>query len=369
MSKKPLAIIGASYLQLPLILKAKEMGYETHVFAWAADDVGEKEADYFYPLSIVDKEDILAQCQKIGIVGICTIASDLAVVTVNYVANRMGLAGNSDACTEITTNKYFMRDAFAKNNVPSPKYVLVNEHERNVEDVFEYPVIVKPVDRSGSRGIFKLENGEKMEMAIEEAKSVSFAKKCLVEEYVEGKEYSVECISYKGQHHFLALTEKHTTGSPHFVETGHEQPAKVSSEVLENVKKEVFHALDALQVENGASHSEIKIDERGVIKFIEIGARMGGDCIGSDLVRLSTGYDFVGMVVQVAVGEAPDMIAKDKVGDVAIQYIMDQNDLDEFYRLQKEEPERIIKSDILDIENLGKSTDSSNRAGYYIVKR
>lgn len=86
---KKLAIIGASYLQEPLIEKAKSMGIETHVFAWAAGDVGEKSADYFYPISIVEKDEILKRCREIGIDGICTIASDLAVITVNYVANNI----------------------------------------------------------------------------------------------------------------------------------------------------------------------------------------------------------------------------------------------------------------------------------------
>ena len=109
---KRLAIIGASYLQLPLIEKARFMGYETHVFAWAADDVGEKAADYFYPISIVEKEQILEKCQAIGICGICSIASDLASVTVNYVANAMRLCGNSMECTMKSNNKYLMRQAF-----------------------------------------------------------------------------------------------------------------------------------------------------------------------------------------------------------------------------------------------------------------
>ena len=82
---KKLAIIGASYLQEPLIQKAKSMGLETHVFAWAAGDVGEKSADHFYPISIVEKEQILKTCQEIDVDGICSIASDLAMLTVNYV--------------------------------------------------------------------------------------------------------------------------------------------------------------------------------------------------------------------------------------------------------------------------------------------
>ena len=93
-----LAIIGASYLQLPLIKKAKELGYITHVFAWANNDVGEKEADYFYPISIIEKDKILDVCRKIGICGICSIASDLAMLTVNYIAQNMPFSLHPRSC-------------------------------------------------------------------------------------------------------------------------------------------------------------------------------------------------------------------------------------------------------------------------------
>ena len=123
--KRKIAIIGASYLQVPLILKARDMGLETHVFAWAAGDPGETLADFFYPISIVEKESILEQCRMVGIDGICSIASDLAMVTVNYVADRMHLTANSLECTELSTNKHAMRKAFEAHGVPSPKSFLV----------------------------------------------------------------------------------------------------------------------------------------------------------------------------------------------------------------------------------------------------
>lgn len=112
--EKNLAIIGASYLQLHLIQKAKKLGYITHVFAWKINDVGERAADYFYPISIVEKECILKKCREIGICGICSIASDLAVITVNYVAEELGLNGNSLETTDVSTNKYLMRQIFKK---------------------------------------------------------------------------------------------------------------------------------------------------------------------------------------------------------------------------------------------------------------
>ena len=271
-----LAIIGASYLQLPLIEKAKEMGYTTHVFAWAANDIGETAADSFYPISIVEKDEIVNKCREIGIEGVCSIASDLAAVTVNYVAEKLGLPGNSMACTLKSTNKHHMRRAFEQGGDPSPKSILVDETtDLNALDL-TYPIIVKPTDRSGSRGIYKLETPEGLKDAVNASTGEGFEKKALVEEFVEGDEYSVEGISFGGKHHILTITQKFTTGAPHFIETGHYEPAPVSAETFERVKQVVMHALDTLEIRNSASHSEIKITPEGDIRLIEIGGRMGG---------------------------------------------------------------------------------------------
>lgn len=363
---KNLAIIGASYLQLPLIEKAKEMGYITHVFAWAAGDVGEEAADYFYPISIVEKELVLEKCKEIGICGICSIASDVAVITVNYVAHEMGLMGNSLESTEKSTNKHLMRKAFEDAGDPSPISILVDEHTELEKLKLDFPLIVKPTDRSGSRGIHKLNSREGLREAVSAAMEEGFEKKALIEEFAEGKEYSVEHISYMGKHHFLALTEKFTTGAPNFIETAHVEPAFVSDEQLQNVQNVVSKALDTLEIRNGASHAEIKIDENGTIKIIEIGARMGGDCIGSDLVRYSTGYDFVKMVIQVACGMEPTFEKVCEPVAVKSVFIFNERDAQEFEKLQNEHPEKILQIVDMNLENIGHTTDSSNRAGCYI---
>ena len=366
--KKNLAIIGASYLQLPLIEKAKEMGYTTHVFAWAANDVGEKAADYFYPIRVIEKDQILEVCKKIGICGICSIASDVAVITVNYIAEKMNLPGNTIASTGKCTNKHLMRQAFEQNDDPSPKSFLVENGVDISSLSLTYPAIVKPTDRSGSRGIYKVYSAKEAEEVLAASENESFEKKALIEEFAEGQEYSVEYISYKGKHYFLALTKKYTTGAPHFIETGHLEPAPVSDEMLEKVKSVVSHALNSLEIKNGASHSEIKIDEKGIIRIIEIGARMGGDCIGSDLVRYSTGYDFVKMVVQVACGEEPDFTQVCKPMPVESIFILNQHDVDVLHELKKDHPDKIIRIVDYHPENIGQTTDSSNRAGCYIRK-
>lgn len=364
--KKNIAIIGASYLQLPLIEKAKEMGYTTHAFAWAANDVGETAADYFYPISIVEKEKILTKCQEIGICGICSIASDLAMVTASYVAEALGLPGNTVQATAKSTNKRLMRLAFEENGDPSPASILVDDTTDLSRLHLTYPVIVKPTDRSGSRGIYKLNDPTGLPEAIRSAMEQGFEKKVLIEEYVEGQEYSVEYISYQGEHHFLAMTKKFTTGAPHFIETGHLEPAPVDAKTLERVKAIVVHALDSLELKNGASHSELKISENGEIKLIEIGGRMGGDCIGSDLVRLSTGVDFVNAVIDVALGNKPS-IQKQAGGVAAIRFVFSQKDVEVLNTLKQRHPQWIVEENIHEITSANVA-DSSGRFGYYILK-
>lgn len=303
MTNKKLAIIGGSYLQLPIVKKAKDMGIEIHCFSWRNGAICADVADFFYPISIIEKEEILKKCQEIEIDGITTIASDTAVVTVNYVASRMGLRSNPDEYSEVTTNKYKMRQCFMDNDVPSPKFALVDNDNHYQISGFKFPLIVKPTDRSGSRGVEKVLDPVQLEEAIIRARKESFEHKAIIEEFVTGREVSVESISYQGKHYILQITDKVTTGAPFFVELEHHQPSSLPENIKLRIKEIVLHALDALHIKYGASHSELKITEDGDIKVIEIGARMGGDFIGSNLVQLSTGYDFLKGVIEVALGE------------------------------------------------------------------
>ena len=263
-----------------------------------------------------------------------------------------------------------MRQAFEANGDPSPRSIQVDDNTDLSTLQLTYPVIVKPTDRSGSRGIFKLESYEGLEDAVKSALSESFEKKVLIEEYAEGQEYSVEGISFHGNHHILSMTLKYTTGAPHFIETGHMEPAPVSEDVYNKVVDVIAHALDTLEVKNSASHSEIKIDENGNIKIIEIGARMGGDCIGSDLVKYSTGIDYLKAVIDVACGIEPDLTSNGEMCIPEVRFILNEEDLAEFNRIKSEEPEKILRIvDDMHFCMIGKTTDSSNRAGCYIIKR
>lgn len=363
---KKLAIIGASYLQQPLVEKCKELGVYSICFAWEDGAVCKDLCNKFYPISTVDKDAILKACQEEKIDGITTIASDVATLTVNYVAEKMGLVGNPDEYSQTTTNKYLMRQCFMEHNVPSPKFCLAEGNIPEIINSFIFPVIVKPTDRSGSRGVEKVLKMGDMQEAIDRACKESFQMKAVIEEFVEGREISVESISFRGKHHILQITDKVTTEAPFFVELEHHQPSSLSEDIKSNVRAIVLNALDALHIQYGASHSELKITKDGDIRVIEIGARMGGDFIGSDLVKLSTGYDFLKGVIDVAFGnfEEPKLTEKKCSG---VYFLCEETKhILPFINNAACYPE-IVRAEVTD-PVLRRIEQSADRSGYFIYQ-
>lgn len=360
-----LAIIGASYLQLPLVRKAREMGLYTLCFAWADGAVCKDEADEFYPISIVEKEQILSICLDKQIDGICTIASDVAAPTVAYVAEKMGLVGNSYEIAMRADNKYLMRQAFSSYGIPCPAYQKIATFEQLDSRGLQLPIIVKPTDRSGSLGVAKVEWLEDLRTAVETAMNCSFKHEVIVEEFIEGREISVEFISYHGVHYPLQITDKVTTGAPHFVELEHHQPADLTKEQYAQIYDLTKKALDALGVTNGASHSEYKITANSRIYVMEIGARMGGDFIGSDLVQLSTGYDFLKGVIDVALGRFEEPVFGDS--HHAGVYFLCEETKHLLTSIKESKLPQIVRAEITD-EVLRPVKCSADRSGYMIYK-
>ncbi len=365
---KKIVIIGASYLQQPLIDKVHELGFEAHVFAWQCGDVGEKTADRFYPISIVEKEQILEVCRKIKPDAVCTISTDLGAVTANYVANALGLPANPSESMIPASNKYVMRCALRDAGISVPGFVRIRQGESaSSVGELEYPLIVKPTDRSGSRGVSKINSPAELAKALENAWSCSFEKTAIAEEYLDGDEYSCESASFRGVHHIVTFTKKYTTGAPSFIENGHLQPSDLSAEQREKAASEIVRALDALHITDGISHSELKVNSRGEIKIIEIGARMGGDFIGSHLVRLSTGVDFVRAALDISLGIEPKLEKKEKESAAAVRFILSRDDVEYLERLKKSAPELIYEQEV-QLEDIDSTvTDSSTRHGYVIL--
>ncbi|WP_462415176.1 ATP-grasp domain-containing protein [Cloacibacillus evryensis] len=361
-----IAIIGANNAINNLILKAKEKGYETHVFAWKCGDVGEQTSDYFYPISVAEKEAILNVCKHIGVSGVASVTSDFAVNTVNYVARNLGLTCNSEKTDIYARNKYIMRCAFRDAGLYVPWFRKIEKTDAisSIKDI-TYPLIVKPIDRWSSKGVTQVNSSDGLKSAVELAKNESLNEEAIIEGLIDGPEYSCECICYHGEYHALAMTQKHTTGFPHYIETGHSQPSDIPDNERPMIEKTIFKALKALDIKNGAAHVEFKNLMNGNIGIIEIGARMGGDCIGTDLVQLTTGYDYLGMVIDVACGKEPDMQKGQHYSSARVTFILDTEDY-ETYLKNKANGHILYESEITG-DTSGLVTDSATRHGYYII--
>lgn len=366
--KKKIAIIGANESISVLIEKAKKIGYETHVFAWQCGDPGEKIADFFYPINISEKEKILEICQKLNICGVCSITSDFAAPIVSYLARNLGLPCNPEITDIVARNKYEMRKAFNKyGGIYNPCFLEVDENYNlnDIKPLVHFPVIVKPTDRWSSKGITRVDKIKELPEAIDFAINESFGGKAIIEDFLDGPEYSAECIVCNGKIYILAFTKKITTGFPHYIEKGHIQPADIPLNRIDYIKRCIRRAIKALNITNSAAHVEFRLLKNGKVGFMEIGARMGGDCIGTDLTPNSTGLDYVKMVIDVACGNKLDFSRNIKPKKVTIRFIIDEDDYKEFMSIDKE---RIIRKSEFDLNFDNEVKDSSTRHGYYIYR-
>lgn len=299
--KTKIAVIGANYQYLSFYRQAKALGYEIYSFARAIDDNPCWEiADHHYDLAFKDKEKILEICKREGVQGVTTFLLESALPCMYYVAEGLGSPCNSKECQELTANKFNMREQMHKCGVSIPAYQLIKSKIDKIE--IPFPIIVKPADNGGSRGVTLVKNQEELDYALDRAFGWSPNQTVMVEQYIDGREFSVESISCKGKHYILQITDKVTTGAPYFVEMAHHQPADLTEKQKQDIKSLTLQMLDALKIENSAGHTEIKMNAQGIPYIIEMGPRMGGGYISSDLVKLSTGYDYVNGVLEVATG-------------------------------------------------------------------
>lgn len=317
---KRLMIVGASVLQLPAILKAKEMGLHVAVVDFNPQAIGIPYADEYYNASTMDEDAVLAAAEQYQPDGIMTLATDMPMRGVAKTSDKLHLHSINYETAVKATDKYDMIKAFKEHDVPSPWYFVVDTMEdlkAHKEDV-SFPCIMKPTDNAGSHGVAKVYSFQELIDNYEYSHSSSRHGKVIVEEYLDGPEVSVEVMVVNGEVNILQITDKITTEAPHFVEMGHTQPSRLPMDVQTAIRNVTVAACKAIGIDKGPAHVEMKVTKRGPV-MIELGARMGGDNITTHLVPLSTGIDMVGSTIKVALGEEPDITPNLQCGS-AIRY-------------------------------------------------
>ncbi len=297
--KKAILVFGVGPLQKSIIDRAKMMGLYTVGIDPAEDAKCRNEVDAFEIVSGQDFEGTCAVIDKYGIDAIVTAATDKPLVMMARVAEKYHFPFYSVETAQWSTDKFQMKQRFLEGCVPCAKGRLVKSADE-VDD-FDSPVIVKPRDNSGSRGVKFCRSQEELKASMDEAFEVSRLDTVLVEEFIEGQEYSVESLHYQGKSEVIQFTEKDTTAFPYNVELGHKQPANLTNEQQDNIRAVIAKIAECLKFDNCPSHTELKINERGIF-VIETSPRLGGDYITSVLTPLSTGVNMEDQLLCIALG-------------------------------------------------------------------
>lgn len=303
MDKKSILIFGVGELQKSIINRAKLMGLYTIGIDPCPDAVCRNDVDVFEVVGGQDYEGTLAVARKYGVSAVVTAATDKPLVMMARVAKELGLRFYSEETAIWSTDKYLMKQRFIEGGVPCARGRVIKSAEEAKD--LEFPLIVKPRDNSGSRGVLLCQDMKSLQDAMEETLQYTRLNSVLVEEFIDGPEYSIESLHYDGKSEVIQFTEKHTTPFPYNVELGHIQPANLSDFKKDEIRSIIEKIGKTLGFNNCPSHTELKINERGIY-VIETSPRLGGDYITSTLIPLSTGINIEDQLLHIALGHEVD---------------------------------------------------------------
>lgn len=303
---KKILIIGAGFLQQFVIKKANELNYYVFALDGNPNAIGFKYADEYKCIDIVDQEKCLKYAKEKKIDGVLTAATDYGVLTASYIAKKLNLPGLDYEVAKIIKNKYLVRKILCEKKVDDtnfPYEVESNTDFEKLSNKIDYPVMVKPCDGSGSRGASRVNDPKDLKKACIEAINNSLSCKAEIETFIFGKEYGVESLVENGEVHVLAIMKKEMTKPPYYAELGHIIPSGLSPILESKIKDYVKNAIKALKINIGSVNMDLLVTDDEKIHIVDIGARMGGNLIGSHIIPYGTGIDYMKMMLQLAVGE------------------------------------------------------------------
>lgn len=307
---KKILIIGAGFLQDFIIRKAKSMGYETIAVDANPASVGFRHADKYKVINIVDEKACLAYAQKEKIDGVLTAATDYGVLTAAYIAKQMNLVGLHYDVAKLIKNKYQLRKCLFEAKVDDTEQayeVSENTDLPALAEKLSFPVMVKPCDGSGSRGVARVDEVSQFAEACKNAMAASITRRAEVETFITGREYGAESLVVNGEVHVLGIMKKWMTKPPYYAELGHALPSGLDDNVEKKIVECVKKAISALGINSGSVNMDLLVTEDNKVHIVDIGARMGGNLIGSHIIPYGTGIDYMGNMIKNAVGDMVDL--------------------------------------------------------------
>lgn len=351
---KKLLILGAMEMHVPLIKRAKEMGNYVITVDYIPENPGHKLADEAYFDSTTDLDAVLKLSKKLNIDGIMTYNSDPAAPTAAYVAEKLGLPGNPYQSVKIMSEKNLFRDFLISNGLNAPKfgnYLNIEDALCHIND-FSFPIIIKPVDSSGSKGVTVVNNVNDVQNAIECALEKSRSKKFIIEEYIEpvGKQLHGDGFVQNGKVVFLHLGDHHFDSTiNNLVPYSTTYPTEHPVEIVNACKNQIQDFMSKVGFKNGGFNVELRISNKDNKPYIiDIGARNGGN-FTPKVIEYGSGFNFLDRAIKIALGESIDDIKiTDKVSNFVSYLILhsDKNGVLNNIVLDKMIENRIIEKHI-----------------------
>lgn len=305
---KKLMILGGSRYALPVIEAAKKLGVYTITADYLPDNIAHKYSDEYVNVSIIDKEATLKVAEELEIDGIMSFACDPGVVTAAYVAEKMGLPNvgpYESVC--ILQNKGRFRKFLSDNgfNVPVAKGYKDIETAIEDKDIFNWPVIVKPTDSAGSKGVTRVDNPEDLRKSIEYALSFSHSNEFIIEDFIAQKGYSsdTDSFSVNGELKFVSFNCQRFDSNAEnpYTPAAYSWPSSMSQEHQEELKNEIQRLIALLGMKTAVYNIETRESNNGKAYIMELSPRGGGNRL-SECLRYATGVDMITNMVKYSVG-------------------------------------------------------------------
>lgn len=349
--KKKLLILGGSPFQIPCIKYAKSEGYCVITCDYCPDNPGHKYADEYYNVSTTNLQSVLKLSRKLEIDGILAYASDPAAPTAAYVAEKMGLPGNPYKSVKILSEKDLYRSFLRQNNFNTPWYGGFNTLKEFAKSSsqFSYPVLVKPVDSSGSKGISAVNDFWEMDKAINYAIKFSRSKRFIVEEFIEKKypQLDGDIFVYEGKiiAYYLGDQRNDVDVNP-FVPSSINYPSLLPQWVHDTIKEDLQRAIDLLKIKMGGFNIEVIVNENDEVYLIEMGARNGGNCI-PEIIKCASNVDMIKMSVDTCMGLEPNILEQKLIDSFYTTYVIHSNKDGHFKSVELDD---VISKYVLDVK-------------------
>ncbi len=302
---KKLMIMGAGIYQVPLIRRAKEMGIHTIAVSIPGDYPGFAQADEVCYINTTDQEAVLQKAREMKIDGIVTVGTDVAVITIGRVCDELGLKGISREAARISTDKSLMKECLTGAGVRTAKFVRVRLEEDPLGKIggMEFPLIVKTVDSSGSRGITRVDRPEEILPAVERVKEVTHKDYYLIEEFITGRDFGAQAFVYDGRIRFILPHGNYMFVGDTGVPAGHYVPYAMSEPALEDLKRQLTGGIRAMGLDNCAVNADLilKDDQTYIVEMTGRGGATGL----SELNSIYFGCDMYEQIIRAALGEEP----------------------------------------------------------------